>query len=99
MDVTQQYRIISGEFFYPVEKNNNERMIHSIKTGLACLFAYMLTQVVHFHVDQWIIITVVVVMCGQMSIGSILQKSYMRFLGTLTGSMYAACILFLFPKN
>ncbi len=76
--------------------NDYDRIAHSIKTAFACLIGFALTKIVHFHVDQWLIITIVVVMCAQLNVGSIILKSYMRFLGTLTGSLIAMITLIFF---
>lgn len=78
---------------------NIERVTHGIKTALACLIGFVITKSVHFNVDQWLIITIIVVMCAQISVGSVVQKSYMRFLGTLTGSIIAIGTLTYFGKN
>lgn len=78
---------------------NGERIIHSIKTALACLFGLALANLAQFAVDQWLIITIVVVMCGQVNVGSVLTKSKMRFLGTLSGSLIAALTLAIFDNN
>lgn len=74
----------------------NNRLIHSLKTALAVLIGYAITKSVHFPVDQWLIITILVVMCAQMNVGSMIQKSYMRFLGTLLGSLVAIFTLTFF---
>jgi uncharacterized membrane protein YgaE (UPF0421/DUF939 family) len=73
----------------PAPAIDSERIIHSIKTALACLIGLLLAKLVHFAVDQWLIITIAVVMCGQANVGSMLTKSKMRFLGTLSGSLIA----------
>jgi uncharacterized membrane protein YccC len=78
---------------------DRERVIHSIKTALACIIGLLLAKVVHFAVDQWLIITIVVVMCGQLNVGSLITKSKMRFLGTLSGSLIAAITIALFGTN
>lgn len=77
----------------------DDRIIHSIKTAFAVLIGFAITKSVHFPVDQWLIITILVVMCAQMNVGSMLQKSYMRFLGTLLGSFMAGLTLILFGTN
>lgn len=73
-----------------------DRVIHSIKTALACLIGFALTKVVTFQTDQWVIVTILVVMCAQINVGSMIQKSYHRFLGTLTGSILAVICMELF---
>jgi uncharacterized membrane protein YccC len=72
---------------------DKDRFTHSIKTALACLIGFIITKSTHLPVDQWLIITILVVMCAQVNVGSMIQKSYMRFLGTLTGSLVAAATL------
>lgn len=76
-----------------------ERFIHGLKTALACLIGFVITETVHFHFDQWLIVTIIVVMCAQMNVGSVIQKSYMRFLGTLFGSIIAAVTLLIFGSE
>jgi uncharacterized membrane protein YccC len=78
---------------------DTERIIHGFKTALACFVGFTITKSVHFQFDQWLIITVLVVMCAQINVGSVIHKSYMRFLGTLAGSGIAACVLKLFGTN
>ncbi len=75
---------------------NIERFIHSIKTCVACILAFGLTRIISFPADQWVVITVIVVMCAQIYVGSVIQKSYLRFLGTLTGCLFAALMLILY---
>lgn len=71
----------------------NERLIHSAKTALACFTGFLVTNYIHFQTMQWIVITTLVVMCAQINVGSVLQKSWMRFLGTLAGSLLAILTL------
>jgi uncharacterized membrane protein YgaE (UPF0421/DUF939 family) len=73
-----------------------ERIIHSIKTAFACLIGMIILKVVGMPFDQWLMITIVVVMCAQINVGSVITKSYMRFLGTLTGSLLAALTIIFF---
>jgi uncharacterized membrane protein YccC len=73
-----------------------ERLIHSLKTAIACSAAYLLARAIGQPADQWVVISVVVVMCAQIYVGSIIQKSWLRLLGTLMGCLTAtATILFL----
>jgi len=77
----------------------NDRLIHSLKTALACFVGFVVTRFTHFYIDQWLVITILVVMCAQINVGSIIQKSYMRFLGTVVGSLLALITLLLFQHN
>lgn len=76
---------------------NNERFVHAFKTALACLLGVLITKfAVHLPADQWLVVTIIVVMCAQMNVGGMLQKSYMRFLGTISGSLISIIVLQLF---
>jgi uncharacterized membrane protein YccC len=56
-------------------------------------------HIVPYQADQWLVITIIVVMCAQINVGSVLQKSTMRFLGTCSGSALAALTLLAFGVN
>lgn len=76
-----------------------ERFIHSIKTAIACLIGYGITKLTVLDLGQWLLITIAVVMCGQINVGSVMNKATLRFLGTLSGSILAALTLALFGPN
>ena len=69
---------------------DTERLIHSIKTALACLIGYGIFRALDLQTGKWLVITIIVVMCAQINVGGVLQKSYMRFLGTLAGAIISA---------
>jgi uncharacterized membrane protein YccC len=73
-----------------------ERLIHSTKTAIACLIGFFLVRLIGFPADQWILITIIVVMCAQIYVGSVLQRGYLRFLGTLVGCLFATFMLVVF---
>ncbi|MBA3662424.1 MAG: FUSC family protein [Gammaproteobacteria bacterium] len=66
-----------------------ERIIHSTKTAIAVLLGILLVKFISLPNDQWVVITIIVVMCGQIYVGSVLKRSYLRFLGTLIGCLFA----------
>ena len=72
---------------------DSERLIHSTKTAIACLIGYLVTKLFDFPVDQCIIISIIVVMCTQIYVGSVFQKGYLRFLGTFAGCLIASFTL------
>lgn len=72
-----------------------ERLIHSIKTAIACIIGFLLTRLVGFPADQWIVVTIIVIMCAQLYVGGVVQKAYFRFLGTLAGCLIATLTLIL----
>lgn len=74
---------------------NQERLIHSLKTTLAVGLGFLLTRLISLPSDQWIIITILVVMCAQLYVGGVLQKSILRFAGTVAGSLCAILCLVL----
>lgn len=78
---------------------NSERLIHSIKTAIACLVGVLLAKGLGFSVDQWIVVTIVVVMCAQIYVGSVIQKAYFRFIGTVIGTLFAMTSLVLTGDN
>lgn len=80
---------------------NIERLIHSLKTALACLVGFVVVRALHQYLlfDQWIIVTILVVMCAQISVGSVVFKSVIRFIGTCIGSLLAALTLISFGDN
>jgi uncharacterized membrane protein YccC len=66
-----------------------ERLIHSFKTAIACLLGFLLARIIGLPADQWVVITIIVVMCAQIYVGSVMQKAYLRFLGTIFGCLFA----------
>lgn len=70
-----------------------ERFIHSLKTVLAVGIGFLVVHFITFPADQWIIITILVVMCTQLYVGSVLQKSFLRFVGTTIGCLFAIICL------
>lgn len=75
---------------------DRERFIHSLKTAIACSVGYFISKIIGLPADQWVVITIIVVMCAQLYVGSVLQKAYLRFLGTIIGSLFAASTIALF---
>lgn len=75
------------------------RVIHGIKTAIACLVGLAIFKFFNLPSGQWIPITVVVVMSAQVNFGGALQKAYMRFLGTVSGVGITILTLLLFDHN
>lgn len=63
---------------------------------LAVIIGFIITKCTHLPADQWLIITILVVMCAQINVGSMIQKSIMRFIGTLSGSVIGMLTILLF---
>ncbi len=77
-------------------KLDNNRLIHSLKTAIAFLIGLLIVWVFHLPAHgQWLLISLLVVMCAQSRVGAVMQKSYMRFLGTLIGACIAVLTLYL----
>jgi uncharacterized membrane protein YccC len=72
-----------------------ERLLHSFKTAIATCGAYLVARMIGEPSSQWIIISVIVVMCAQIYVGGMLQKSYLRLLGTLLGCLVASATILL----
>lgn len=74
---------------------DTERIIHSIKTAIACMIGILFARILGLSADQWIVVTIVVVMCAQIYVGSVIGKAAYRFLGTLIGCLFAVASLLL----
>lgn len=78
---------------------NYNRVIHSIKTAIACLIGVAIEKYFDLPSGLWIPITIMVVMSAQVHFGAALRKSYMRFLGTISGITITITTLLLFGNN
>lgn len=79
---------------------DSNRLIHSLKTAIAFLSGLLIARLFHFPLQgQWVLISILVVMCAQSRVGALLQKSYMRLLGTFVGAVIAALTLWLAYPN
>lgn len=85
---------------HQLSKLDNDRLVHSLKTAIALLFGLLISYVFKLPLQgRWVVITILVVMCAQSRVGAILQKSYMRFLGTVIGASVASLTLWLVYPN
>lgn len=75
------------------------RIIHSIKTAIACILGLSLEKYFNWPSGQWVPITIMVVMSAQTRFGGALQKAYMRFLGTVAGVTTTVITLLLFNSD
>lgn len=76
-----------------------ERIIHSTKTAIACLIGFFIANIFGYGNSPWILISIIVVMCAQLYVGSVLQRAYLRFLGTAVGCLIATIVLKLYGIN
>ncbi len=75
---------------------DSNRFIHCLKTAIALFIGIIIVRAFNMPVQgRWILISVLLVMCAQSRIGALMQKSYMRFLGSLMGACIAALTLYL----
>jgi uncharacterized membrane protein YccC len=81
------------------QRINLEYLTHGIKTVIACVIGILITHIIGAPAGPWIVITIIVVMCAQMYVGSVLQKAYFRFIGTVIGSLLGIGTLFFFGDN
>lgn len=76
-----------------------EQLTHAIKTVIACLIGAVISFYFHFESGPWIVISILVVMTAQIFVGSVLQKAYLRLLGTIIGTLIASITLAIYgPK-
>ncbi len=78
---------------------SSPRAINSLRTTLACLIGYLIVIFSHLPQSQWIVITIIIVMSAQISIGSFFIKAKMRFWGTFLGALAAVAIILLCGNN
>ncbi len=72
---------------------NPESIIHSIKTAIACEIGFLITKLLNFPSDLWVLVTIIAVMCAQLSVGSVIQKGYLRFVSTTLGCLIAVFVI------
>ena len=77
-----------------------EPLIHSIKTAIACMIGALITIALAYlfklPASPWIVMSIIVVMCSQIYVGSVIYKAYLRFLGTVVGCLFAVIALVFF---
>lgn len=73
-----------------------EHIIHSFKTALACVIGIIVIKLANFQSGQWIMVSIIIVMCAQINVGGLVQKSFLRLIGTLAGCIIAIAALLLF---
>lgn len=77
----------------------SEHFTNAVKTSLACLIGFLVADFFKLESKQWVLITIIVVMTTQTSVGGALQKSYLRFLGTIVGALIAMLTVIFFKGN
>jgi uncharacterized membrane protein YccC len=90
-------RILPGNM--ATQLSRSERGLHAFKTAIACIVGLLVTKALALPVDSWVLVTICVIMCAQVFVGDILQKSYLRLLGTVFGGMLACVVLLTFGAN
>lgn len=84
---------------HQLHRLDSDRLVHSLKTAIALLFGLLISYLFKLPLQgRWVVITILVVMCAQSRVGAILQKSYMRFLGTVIGASVASLTLCVYPN-
>lgn len=89
-----------AQWQFQLRRLDSDRFVHSLKTAIALLFGLLISYLFKLPLQgRWVVITILVVMCAQSRVGAILQKSYMRFLGTIIGASVASLTLWLVYPN
>jgi uncharacterized membrane protein YgaE (UPF0421/DUF939 family) len=89
-----------AKWWYTLRTLDSDRLIHSFKTAIALLIGLLTSYLFKLPLQgAWVVITILVVMCAQSRVGAILQKSYMRFIGTVIGASIASLTLWLVYPN
>lgn len=77
---------------------SSDRTINSIKITIACFIALCLVEFPGSPLNQWVLLSIVVVM-SQVNLGGILKKSYDRIMGTLIGALVAGIAVLFFEHH
>lgn len=75
-----------------------DRVKHAIKIAIGCVIGILCAKAISLP-TQWVLITVLVVMLSQPRVGAVLQKSYMRFIGTAMGAAISVVSLAIFGND
>lgn len=78
---------------------NYYRVMHGVKTAIACLIGLAIEKYYEWPMGQWVPITIMVVMSAQPHFGAAVRKAYMRFLGTISGVALVVATLWLFGDS
>ncbi|MBI5448257.1 MAG: FUSC family protein [Gammaproteobacteria bacterium] len=78
---------------------DNERLINSIKTAIACLLGFFAAHFFNLPMAAWVLITIIVVMSTQINVGGVVIKSTMRLLGTLVGALASGLVLLVYDDH
>lgn len=70
-------------------------LIHGLKTALACVLAYAITQAFSLEFGYWAVISTVIVM--QVYVADSVSLCLYRFSGTLLGAFLGLLVLYAFP--
>ncbi len=78
---------------------NQLDVVHIFKYVLALMIGFFVMQFMSQDKSYWILVTIVVVMSAQASIGLQVSKSIMRILGTLSGAILGILLMALPPDH
>lgn len=70
---------------------------HALRVSIAAFAGYMVGQIFHLHRVYWILLTIVVILKPGFGISK--ARSYQRLIGTVTGALFAAGIIYLTTNN
>ncbi|MBW8687323.1 FUSC family membrane protein [Chitinophaga rhizophila] len=66
---------------------------HALRVSIAAVTGYLVGQVFHLNRVYWILLTIVVILKPGFGVSK--TRSYQRIIGTITGALFAAGVLFL----
>jgi len=70
---------------------------HALRVSIASVTGYLLGQILHLDRVYWILLTIVVILKPGFGISK--ARSYQRIIGTITGALFAAGVLYLTSNN
>lgn len=89
-----------NQWRHQLRRLDSDRIVHSLKTAIALLLGLLISYLFKLPLQgRWVVMSILVVMCAQSRVGAILNKSYMRLLGTVIGASVAGLTLWLVYPN
>ncbi len=71
---------------------------HAVKTGLACVLAFAVSNLLGLHFALWAVVSTIIAMQG-LSVADSLQNSLLRFTGMAIGAIIGMGLLLIAPDN
>lgn len=76
-----------------------EKTLRAIRLSVAIILTFLITWAFQIPEGTWALITCCFVLYEYTTLGGVLTKSYLRFLGTFLSAVYGALVVYFFANN